>query len=318
MNIQAAKQFVTEYHSYLLVAHQSPDGDTLGSCLALQQALEAKGKTVTVACADGVPERLRFLTGAERVITDVASKDYEAVVFVDCADHKRVGALMEACERIPHQFCIDHHMTNPKTSKDGDWVENRAACGEMILALTEELCVPMTKSLAECLFTAIATDSGNFAYSNTTPETFRSAARLLECGIDLPELNRKLFRTVPIRKSRLIAHVLSAVELLRDGTIGIVAVSREDLMRCGATEEDCEGLIDHIRDIETVEAACTLRDSIDGSIRVSLRAKRDFDVSAVAVSFGGGGHRRAAGCTLNMPLEDAVQTMKQALLEAVR
>lgn len=316
MNIHAAKQFVTEYDSYLLVAHQSPDGDTLGSCLALQQAMESVGKTVTVACADAVPERLLFLHGAERVVDHVDANEYEAVVFVDCADHRRAGALLEACERISHQFCIDHHMTNPKTSTDGDWVENRAACGEMMLALVEEMGVAVTQPMAECLFTALATDSGNFAYSNTKPETFRSAARLLECGIDLPELNRRLFRSVPLRKSKLIAHVLSTMELHSGDTVGIAAVSQADLMRCGATEEDCEGLVDHVRDIETVEVACVLREAADGSIRASLRAKRYFDVSAVALTFGGGGHRRAAGCTLHSSLEEAVSTMRNALLGA--
>lgn len=317
MNATAAAAYVQQHHTFLLVAHQSPDGDTLGSCLALRLALLSLGKQVTVACCDPVPERLRFLCGADAVQTELEEPFSAAVLYVDCADHRRAGALAPICEAQEHQFGIDHHMTNPQNSKDGDWVERRGATGELILELLERLNVTVTRQMAECLFTAIATDTGNFAYSNTTEQTFQAAAKLSALGVDLPELNRRLFRSMPLSKAKLIADILTEMELLCGDSVGMVGISEEMLRACGAKEEDCEGLIDYIRDIETVEVACVLRESKDGTVRVSLRSKHSFDVSAVAARFGGGGHMRAAGCTLSEPLAEAKRIMKAALLQAV-
>ena len=317
MNLFAAKDFIQSHNDFLLAAHRSPDGDTLGSCLALRLALLALGKTVTVACVDPVPPYLAFLPGAKTV---TAHPDHvpEAAIYIDCADHSRIAELEVVTEAAPYRFCIDHHGTNPKRTKDGDWVEEVGATAEMIERLIVELLVPLTKDMATCLFTGIATDTGNFAYSNTTPDTFRIAAELVEAGIELPELNRRLFRTMPVRKGRLIAHTLQTMELYENESVAVACVTKADLDRCGADEADCEGLIDYLRDLAPVEIACTLRESADGFIRGSLRAKQGADVSVVAQQFRGGGHVRAAGCTLDGPMESAKAQIVPALIEAVK
>ncbi len=317
MNIAAAKAFIESHTDFVLAAHRSPDGDTLGSCLALYHALRTLHKTATVACVDPVPPYLRFLPGSDTVVQTLRAVP-EAAIYVDCADHARVDALQDTLEQAPFQFCIDHHGTNPRSTKDGDWVENVAATAELIERLIRALGVPVTKEIAECLFTGIATDTGNFAYSNTTPDTFRIAAELAETGIELPELNRRLFRTMPLRKGRLIAHTLQTMELYEHDTVVIACITQKDLFACSAEEADCEGLIDYLRDLEPVEIACTLRESPDGKIRGSLRSKRGADVSAVAAAFRGGGHQRAAGCTLDGPMEQAKQKILPALLDAMR
>ncbi len=317
MNLERAIQFIQSHHSFVLAAHQSPDGDALGSCLALRAALLGMGKEAVVVCSDRVPDPVRFLVGADTVTgTNGIEPPKEAVIFIDCADHKRTGTLQTMLEAAPFQFCIDHHGTNPRTTKDGDWVEEVSATGELILRLLKAMHAPITKEIATALYTAIATDTGNFAYSNTSPEAFRAAAELLEVGIDLAELNRVLFREIPLSKARLIAYTLDHMELCADGKLALCAIPESALDACGANQEDCEGLIDHLRDIDTVEAACTLRES-DGVVRVSMRSKRFCDVAAVAKRFGGGGHIHAAGCTLHLPLEDAVCAMREALREAL-
>ena len=318
MNLSAAASFIQSHQSFYLAAHQSPDGDTLGSCLALRAALLEMGKTATVACPDRVPPYLCFLEGADTVVgTDGIEPPPEAVIYVDCADHKRTGILEAALNKAPFAFCIDHHETNPRASKDGDWVENVSATGELILRLLNALNAPVTHGIAVALYTAIATDTGNFSYGNTTPDAFRAAAELMAYDIDLPELNRILFREMPLSKAKLIAYVLGNMELSCGGRLNMVAVSQETLDACGATKEECEGLIDHLRDIDTVEAACVVRES-DGVARVSMRSKRVCDVAAVAKRFGGGGHLRAAGCTLELPLDAALRTMREALTEALQ
>ena len=318
MNLSAAASFIQSHQTFYLAAHQSPDGDTLGSCLALRAALLEMGKAATVVCPDRVPAYLGFLIGADTVIgTDGIEPPEEAVIYVDCADHRRTGALEATLETAPYAFCIDHHGTNPRQSKNGDWVEEVSATGELILRLLAELDAPISHGIAVALYTAIATDAGNFSYGNTTPDAFSAAAKLMAYNIDLPELNRILFREMPLSKAKLIAYVLGNMELSCGGRLNMVAVSMETLAACGASIEECEGLIDHLRDIDTVEAACVVRES-DGVARVSMRSKRVCDVAAVAKRFGGGGHLRAAGCTLELPLDEALRTMREALTDALQ
>jgi len=317
MNLERAASFLQSHQTFYLAAHQSPDGDTLGSCLALRAALRSLGKEAVVVCPDRVPAYLGFLEGADRVIgADGIEPPKEAVVYVDCADHKRTGPLEQTLETAPYAFCIDHHGTNPRTTKDGDWVEEVGATGELILRLIRALSVPVTHGMAVALYTAIATDTGNFAYSNTTPESLRAAADLLAYGIDLPELNRVLFRSMPLKKAKLIAYALNEMELGANGRLNLVAIPQSVLDALGASKEDCEGLIDYLRDVDTVEAACVLKEA-DGAVRVSMRSKTTCDVAAIAKRFGGGGHVRAAGCTLDLPLDEATRTMREALTEAL-
>ena len=318
MNLSRAASFLQSHQTFLLAAHQSPDGDTLGSCLALRAALLSMGKDATVVCPDPTPKNLAFLEGVETVVgTEGIEPPKEAVIFVDCADHRRTGKLQQILETAPYQFCIDHHETNPRQSKDGDWVEPVGATGELILRLLEAMNVPITHGIAEALYTAIATDTGNFSYANTSADAFEAAAKLMNHEIDLPEINRILFREIPLRKAKLIAYVLDRMELSEDGRMNLCAVPGEVLDRFQATKEDCEGLIDYLRDIDTVEVACVLKES-DGVVRVSMRSKRCCDVAAVAKRLGGGGHVRAAGCTLELPLEEAKRVMRDALTEALK
>lgn len=318
MSLAAAAAFIQSHQRFYLAAHQSPDGDTLGSCLALQAALRALGKEATVVCQDAMPENLSFLDGIDAVRgADGLTPPEEAVLYIDCADHARTGSLQPILEQAPYAFCIDHHGTNPRTTKDGDWVEEVGATGELILKLIETLHAPITKAIAVALYTAITTDTGNFAYSNTTPDTFLAGAKLLAYGIDLPELNRTLFRTMKLSKARLVAYVLGSMQLWHDGALAIAAIPHAVMQRLGAGKEDCEGLIDYLRDIDVVEVACVLREEADGTVRVSMRSKRFCDVATVGKAYGGGGHVRAAGCTLYQPLETATETMRDALLGAL-
>ena len=317
MNLEQAAAFIQSHQSFYLAAHRSPDGDTLGSCLALRAALRLLGKDATVVCPDPVPIYLSFMEGADTVRSDEAlPAPQDAVIYVDCADHARTGWMKPLLESAPYQFCIDHHMTNPRTSKDGDWVEDVGATGELIFVLLDALGVTFTHGIAEALYVAICSDTGNFAYSNTTAESFRTAAKLLAYGIDLPEINRILFREMRVAKAKMIAYTLSNAELTPEG-LGIVALPKAVLDRYGATKYDCEGLIDLLRDIDVVEAACLLRESSDGTVRVSMRSKRSCDVAAVAQKYQGGGHQRAAGCTLEMPLQEAYAALKRDLLLAL-
>lgn len=319
MMLQAAAAFIRRHDDFTLISHVSPDGDTLGSSLALYAGLVALGKHAQVTCQDPVPVIYRFLPNWEIVKKPEDVRRTKAVISVDCADLERTGEAAFLTEQAEDTLNIDHHGTNTAFLKL-NFVEHRAAAGELVYALLAELGVAINQQIGACLYTALVTDTGNFAYSNTTPNTLIIAAKLLESGINLPELNRAIFRTVPVHKLKLLGVAISHLETFNAGKIGISILSRKDFEACGATGEDTEGIIDSIRDIDTVEIAAMLREDTDGSIRVSLRGKRAANVSKIATEFGGGGHRLAAGCTILEPLlkaRDLILLSAQALLKEV-
>jgi len=309
-----AADFIKTHDDFLLIAHVSPDGDTLGSCLALYCALLSLGKRAQVVCDQPVPYVYRFLPFAECVRLPEEATRTDTVIAVDCADVLRTGTCKTLFLAAKHTLCIDHHETNPLFA-DENFVEIVAATGELIYRVLCVLGVSISQDMATCLYTALACDTGNFSYSNTTPDTFRIMAELLESGIDLPEVNRRLFRSEPVRKTRLRARAVNNMHLSAEEKIAVSALSLQDFADCGASGEDNEGMIDALRDIETVEVAAILRECKDAAIRVSLRAKHEADVSIVAQKFGGGGHRRAAGCTLYVSLAEAERQITQALGE---
>ena len=306
-----AVRFLQQHDDLMLIAHISPDGDTLGSSLALYCALVRLGKRVQVVCADPVPAVYRVCSHAEVVRTPRQAVRAEAVVAVDCADLARTGACQPLFERAAYTLCIDHHGTNTGFAQV-NWIMESGATGELIYQLLCAMDVAVDSEIASLLYVALASDTGNFAYSNTTSQSFRIAAALLETGMDLPEWNRRIFRTIPYRKALLQARTVQGCQLYENGRIAVAAMTLDDLASCGATEEDSEGLIDMLRDIETVEIAALARESADGAVRVSLRGKRRADVCRIAVQFGGGGHRLAAGCTLHVPVGDAARMILEA------
>lgn len=302
--LQDAVRFLRAYDDLLLIAHVSPDGDTLGSSFALYGALLELGKHAQVVCEDPVPAIYRFLPFSDQLIPPEKAKPAEAVVCMDCADLGRAGRCESLFHAAKATLNIDHHGTNDRYAQE-NFVQKAGATGELVYNVITSLKVTLNKNIASCLYAAITTDTGNFAYSNTTPDTLRIAAELLDTGIDLPYLNRCLFRTVPFHKLKLHALAVSKAQLFEHGRIGISCITREEIQQCGAASEDSEGIIDAIRDIDTVEIAALLRESDDGLIRVSLRGKSSADVSKIAVRFEGGGHRLAAGCTMKPPIKEA-------------
>ncbi len=308
-----AVRFIRAHDDILLISHVSPDGDTLGSALALYAGMLQIGKRAQLVCQDPVPQIYRFLPNADQVQAPETVRPTDAVISVDCADLARTGGCQQLFEQAQHTLNVDHHGTNNNYA-NANYVQKVGATGELIYGILTAMKITITKDIATCLYAALTTDTGNFSYSNTTPDTLRIAAELLETGMDLPYVNRALFRTVPFHKTKLNALAVSKTQLYEYGRIGISTVTMEDMASCGATEEDTEGIIDTIRDVDTVEVAALLRESSDGKIRVSLRGKSSADVSQIAISFGGGGHRLAAGCTLEPPLEQAAERVLNAAL----
>ena len=309
-----AVAFLTKYDSFLLMAHVAPDGDTLGSCLALQKLLQQLGKQAWVVCDDPLPHLYAFLPGADGLLAPDAAVDAQAFVAVDCADVGRTGSQWDRVGERP-SLCIDHHITNPGFA-DVNYIEDCAATGELITLLYDAFGQPINPEVGACLYTAIATDTGNFAYSSVTPRTFALMGKVMESGFDLPECNRLIYRNQRLQKLRMTARTVENAKLYRDGQVIVATLSKAETEAVDGLKADAEGIIDSLRDVETVVAACFLREEGENEVKVSLRSKARVDCAALARAMGGGGHIRAAGATLYTSLEQAEEQVTKALLSA--
>ena len=312
--IRDAAAFLQAHDSFLLIAHVAPDGDTLGSCLALQRLLFQLGKEARVICDDPVPPLYAFLPGAGNVLPSNGTADARALVAVDCADIGRTGTQWDRAGDRP-TLCIDHHITNPGYAQV-NYIEDCAATGELITLLFEALGEPISPEAGVCLYTAIATDTGNFAYSSVTPRTFALMGRVMESGFDLPECNRLLYRNERLQKLRMTARTVENARLYRNEQVIVSTLSRAETEAIGGQKADAEGIIDHLRDVQTVVVACYLREEGADEVKLSLRSKDRVDCAALAKAYGGGGHVRAAGATLHMTLGEAEIQVTKALLAA--
>ena len=309
-----AVAFLTKYDSFLLMAHVAPDGDTLGSCLALQKLLQQLGKQAWVVCDDPLPHLYAFLPGADGLLAPDAAVDAQAFVAVDCADVGRTGSQWDRVGTKP-SLCIDHHITNPAFATVNH-IEDCAATGELITLLYDAFGQPINPEVGACLYTAIATDTGNFAYSSVTPRTFALMGKVMESGFDLPECNRLIYRNQRLQKLRMTARTVENAKLYRDGQVIVATLSKAETEAVDGLKADAEGIIDSLRDVETVIVACFLREEGENEVKLSLRAKDRVDCAALARAYGGGGHLRAAGATLHMSLAEAEAEVTKALLTA--
>ena len=280
---------------FVLIAHISPDGDTMGSTLALLSALERMGKSAYATVDGNPPHALADLPGFSQLVRYKEQlPQARHAIALDCADRARMGncaALFDGAER---RYVIDHHVSNVGFG-DLNLIEDRAATGEIVLDILDHWGTALDQDCARALYVALASDTGGFAYSNTTGSTLRAAARMVETGIDFPALCDRMFRLRSAAKSRMVGHVLSSFELALDGQMASAVLDWDTLVDIQAANTDSDGVIENLRDIEGVEVAVYIRQFSSGRYKVSLRSVKKVDVAALAMAQGGGGHVRAAG-----------------------
>ncbi len=303
-----------------IIPHISPDGDALGSALSVRHALVKLGKQAAVVCDDAPPRMYTFLPGIGSVVTpERLSFVPDGALLVDVSSKDRAGRSLDVSRQAATRLLIDHHATTDGFTGLSVIKAGASSTGELILALIDALSVPLDADLAVLLYAAIATDTGNFSFSNTTPEAMRAVARLLEAGLNIDECNRKLFRLRSVSRTRLIGEGLSRMEFAAAGRIAYIQLTDEVFEACAATHEDTEGLVNYLNEMEGVEV-CFLVEQRGQDSKASLRSNGKIDVAQIARAMGGGGHERAAGVTLKMPHEAAsvrlVDVLTRALGEA--
>ncbi len=308
-----------ESNVFYLVCHENPDGDAIGTMLAMRLLLQELGKTnITCAAADPIPLMYQELPGAKTIVDAEADlPDYDLAILLDCGRCDRLGDVAENILPEKRLLIIDHHLEAGEPGASGFIDASYASTGEIVAELFDAAEAPISQEAALCLYAAVATDTGCFRFSNTTARTHHIAGRLLETGVNVHPWNEKFFSNTPRRKFELLCRTLSRVEFHKDGRIAVSWVTAQDLEELDARKEDAENFINYWKNVETVNVAVLFKSFEDDTTRVSLRSDASFDSAAFLRQFGGGGHAPAAGATLDMPLEQAKETLLAALLQAV-
>lgn len=283
-----------------VVGHVRPDGDCIGSQLALTQALRNEGKTVTCWNEDPVPQKLAFLDPEKLLQRPRPGQEFDCVIAVDCASLERLGKCAQHTKLRSVFINIDHHASNTRYA-DINWISSREpSTGEIIYQFLSETSMAVTPAIADCLFTAISTDTGSFQYASTRPSSFVTAGRLVSRGANLTKICEEVYQSYPLSRVRLMQRVLNHFRLVHDDQLGYFWLRPADFTRTGARPIDSEGLIDHIRAIEPVVVACMFEEVGPDLVRISLRSKSPaVDVNKIALQFGGGGHVAAAGARVH-------------------
>jgi len=301
---------------FAITSHIRPDGDSLGSSLGLYWLLRALDKEVEVIMRDPVPHAYQQLPGAKDVhVVPAADPSYQAVFVIECSDISRPGLIDLEKQTVVN---IDHHST---TALFGtiNWIDSTAsAVGEMIYNLCKATGVRVTKEIAECVYTALITDTGSFHYSNTTERTFKVASELVRTGVKPAKTAEAVFASYPWSRIELMGAVLSTARRDPSGRVACMRQSLEMQRQAQASDEDADGFVNYPLTVEEVEAVAMLKECEPGIYRTSLRSKGDVNVAKVAEKFGGGGHRNAAGCTLKGSWEAAESEIVSLLQEAVK
>src|SRR5205809_2714505 len=279
-----------------VAGHVRPDGDCVGSQLGLALALQGQGKKVVCWNEDRLPQKLAFLDLRNLMQPPSPGHRFDCVIATDSASFERLGKVGKCVQNRKRLINIDHHASNTRYG-DLNWISAReSSTGELIFRLLGAAGWPISPPIADCLFTAVSTDTGSFQYPSTRPSTYHVAAELVKLGANLAKICHEVYQSYPLSRVRLLKHLYNHFRLTHDDQIAYFWLKKADFARTGADTADAEGLIDHIRAIEPVVVACVFEELDPELTRVSLRSKSHrVNVSDIASQFGGGGHRAAAG-----------------------
>ena len=306
-----AALWLLERDRFAIVTHRRPDGDTLGSAAVLCRGLRQLGKIAYIVENAEITPKFSYL---HENLTKKWPDEGDTLVSVDVASPNMLSDdFRQFVGRIGLR--IDHHETATSFT-DCELVEPHAgACAETVWDVLQIMNVVLDKPMAQALYTAISTDTGCFRFPNTTAHTYRTAAACADTGADLNTITRDIFETNSFRRLKIQSWIIANAEFLAEGKLALVAIPLEVEQEIGVTEDDMDNISGYLRTIEGVMMAATLRQQADGSVKASVRALPGFDAAAVCAKFGGGGHKGAAGATVNMTMEEAKEAFTNAMLD---
>jgi phosphoesterase RecJ-like protein len=310
---------IREHRRFVIISHVRPDGDALGSQLALGLSLRHLGKESRIWNEDGMLEKYSFMPHAELLTKPPpVPEDFDVAFALDTAIQNRLGTAVQALRSVKTWVNIDHHPSNPRY---GDLVyidADAPATGQILFELMKSQALPIDTDIAENLYVAISTDTGSFQYPNTTARTFEIAAELVRAGVQVGRVSQQLYENYPRRRIELLRELLGTMRFQASGRVATFSLSLKTAAELGVVPEDNEGLIDHIRAIRGVVVAIFFEELPDGKVRVSMRSKSEtVDVCAICQKFGGGGHTLAAGARVRGTLNEVEQRVLEAVCDVV-
>ena len=308
---------------FIVTSHISPDGDNIGSTLAMYYALNKLGKNVSYVLDDNTPQNLKFLVEDIKILkSEEVNLNNYSIIALDCGDKNRICLSQELLNNAKKIICIDHHASNDYYG-DFNYIDiDASSTCELVYNLLMEYEKSESKNIidediATCLYTGLVTDTGNFVYSNTHPSSFEMAKDLLLKGAKKDTIIQKIFQSNPYNYYKLLGEALNTLDIV-DGKIASIMITKEMLKRNVISFNDVDGITSYTRDIEGVEVGILLKEKKENEVKVSLRSKNYVDVSKIAQSFNGGGHIRAAGCTIDSSVEDAKKKIVEAVVKALQ
>ena len=299
--------------SVLIFPHLQMDGDALGSSAALCAALRRQGKKADILIEDKIPENIKFLDKGYCIsVQDFREYGADVCIAIDCSDRMRIEKRQSAFQKGKRTALLDHHATTQPFA-DLTYVDSESSSsGEIVLLLLKKMGLALDAEIAEALYTAILTDTGRFTYSNTTLETHLAVAELLKTGIDHNRIVVEIYQRKRIEKVKLICAILGTMEMFHHGRANLASMTQQMLADSGAFSEETVGIVEELRSIDGVEVSAFLKEDL-GKVKVTMRAKTHADVSQIAESFGGGGHTKAAGCTISGDIIEVRKLIMEAI-----
>jgi len=319
--LEAATRFVQDADRILVVSHVNPDGDAIGSTLAVGQILKQLGKRYVMVNESAIPQKYQFLPDCDQIrSTDDlrAETPFSHVIAVDAADADRMGECRRLFARDVHILNIDHHATNDRFGTVNVVIPDAAATAQVLYDWVEEMGLEWTRELATCIYTGLLTDTGGFRYANTTPRVMNQAAHLIDRKVEAHRIAEEVLETITLAHLQLLRKALETLRLSKDGQIAWMWIRRRDIEATGAKEEDWDGIVNYARNVMGVDVGILFREVNEKTIRVSFRSRRIVDVGALAQTLGGGGHARAAGCTIMGSAGEVERQVLQKVASALR
>lgn len=307
---------INKAESIVILTHENPDGDAIGSSLGLYLALKNYGKNPDVIIPT-YPRIYDFLPGAKDIKKESDIKKYDLAISLDCSTIKMLNGFSKYFEDAKETIVIDHHNTNTMYGDYNYVSADSPACAQILVIALSYFKMEITKDIGTCLLTGIMTDTGGFKYSGVTAETFELVADLLNKGIKISKLYKKVLQTKTKANFELTKIAIDRLEFLEDDKITYTYITKEDEEKVGAESGDHEGIVEIGRDIEGVEVSVFLRETENGC-KVSMRSNEYVNVSDVCLFLGGGGHPRAAGCTMNCTIEQAKEKVMRQLKSVIK
>ncbi len=307
--IQQIIEVIRSSSSFLITTHEGPDGDAIGSSLALASMLRHLGKDVTVHFQDAVPDLYTFLPGSDSVIQHIPDQHFDVSFVLDIGERKRAGQEFCKFSRVTTTVNLDHHLSCENFA-DYNLIDSQAAStGILVYRIATAYDYHFDSDTALCIYATIITDTGSFRYSNANREAFTVAGKMIECGFNAWDVAEKLYENQPQKRLELLAKCLPTLEVFKDGQAASVTATSEMFAACNANAELTDGFVNYPRSIHGVEVAIFFRQIEDNKFKVGFRSKGKVNVAAFSAALGGGGHHNAAGCTVEGSLEEVKATV---------